>query len=310
MKAVVASGYGVPEVLSVQEIAKPKIKANEILIEVHAASLNSGDVRMRALDGGDGIKGFLAKYFLRLALGLRKPRRVPGSVLAGVVTEVGSSVTRFSPGDEVYAMAGFSFGAFGEYCALPDKRAIALKPKKASFEEASALPFGGNTALYFLRKVGMAKGKKVLIYGGTGAVGSSAVQVAKSYGCSVTAVSGTDGNKLTKLLGAEEVYDYKKTPLKDIVTKFDIVFDAVGKISKSEAEHLIANNGKYISVDSLDVAKELSSDLVELANMYDEGKLVSVIDKTYNLQDIVEANRYVDTGHKKGSVVMRISETN
>ncbi len=306
MKAVIAHGYGEPEVLSVQEVKQPIPKDNEILIEVYASSLNSGDVRMRSLDGGDGIKGFLAKRFIRLALGLRKPRRVPGSVLAGKVIEVGSSVTRFSPGAEVYAMAGFSFGAFGEYCALPNKRAIALKPKKASFEEASAIPFGGNTALYFLRKAGIAKGKNVLVYGSTGAVGSSAVQIAKSFGATVTAVSGSDGMKLTKSLGADVVFDYKKTELSEIESQFDIVFDAVGKISKSKAAHLLSDGGVYSTVDSLDVAKELSSDLEELAKMYDDGKLVSVIDKVFDIEDIVEANRYVDTGRKKGNVVIRI----
>ncbi len=308
MKAVVASGYGGPGVLSVQEVEKPTIKDDEILLKVHAASLNSGDVRMRSLDAGGGLKGVVGKIVIRTLVGLRKPKRVPGSVLAGEVVEVGASVSRFKVGDEVYAMTGFSFGGFGEYCALPDKRAIALKPKNASFEEASALPFGGNTALYFLRKAGAAEGKKVLIYGSTGAVGSSAVQVAKYLGSEVTAVSGKDGIELTKSLGATKVYDYRKTNLEDIKDTFDIVFDAVGKISKAMAVHLIADGGKYVTVDGLDVAKELSSDLEELAEMYDKGQIVAVIDRTFDLEDIIEANRYVDTGHKKGSVVIHISE--
>jgi NADPH:quinone reductase-like Zn-dependent oxidoreductase len=306
MKAVVASGYGKPEVLSVQEVNKPTPNDNEVLIKVHAASLNSGDVRMRSLDAGDGVKGFIAKRVIRLLLGLRKPRKVPGSVLAGRIVEVGSKVDQFKVGDEIYAMTGFSFGAFAEYCALPVKRAIALKPKKASYEEASAIPFGGNTALYFLRKAGIAEGKNVLTYGATGAVGSSAVQVAKYYGANVSAVSGPDGLKLTKSLGADTVYDYKKTDISEIEGQFDIVFDAVGKISKSKAAHLLAKNGVFITVDSLDVAKELSSDLEKLADMYDEGKLVAVIDKAYDLEDIVEANRYVDSGRKKGNVVIKI----
>jgi NADPH:quinone reductase-like Zn-dependent oxidoreductase len=306
MKAVVASGYGSPEVLSIKEVEKLNPKNNEILIKVKAASLNSGDVRMRALDGGDGIKGFVSKIIIRLLVGIKKPKRIPGSVLAGEVVETGSGVTRFKVGDEVYAMAGFSFGAFAEYCALPDKRAIALKPKKASFEEASTIPFGGNTAMYFLRKAGAGKGKKVLIYGSTGAVGTSAVQVAKYLGAEVTAVSGPDGKKLTKDLGASKVYNYKETAVEDINDKFDVVFDAVGKISKPSAAHLIADGGKYITVDSLDVAKESSADLEELAKMFDEGKLVATIDKTFKIDDIVEANSYVDSGRKKGSVVITI----
>lgn len=306
MKAVIASKYGEPEVLSIQEVAKPVPEADEILIQVKAASLNSGDVRMRALDAGTGLKGFVSKLVVRLLVGITKPKRIPGSVLAGEVTEVGANVDRFQVGDEVYAMAGFSFGAFAEYCALPVKRAIALKPNKATFEQASALPFGGNTALYFLRKAGTDKGKKVLIYGSTGAVGSSAVQVAKYFGADVTAVCGPDGMELTKTLGATEIYDYKTTSLEEIAGVFDVVFDAVGKISKTRAAHLIAEGGKYITVDSFDVAKELSSDLEQLAEMYDQGSLVAIIDKTYTLDQIVEANHYVDSGRKKGNVVIKV----
>jgi NADPH:quinone reductase-like Zn-dependent oxidoreductase len=307
VRAVIASGYGAPDVLSVQEVPKPRVGKGEILINVKAASLNSGDVRMRALDGGDGLKGFMAKIVIRLLVGITKPKRIPGSVLAGEIVEVGADVTRFKVGDEVYAMAGFSFGAFAEYCALPDKRAIALKPKTATFEEASTLAFGGNTALYFLRKAGTDAGKKVLIYGSTGAVGSSAVQVAKYLGAEVTAVSGPDGIELSRELGAAEVYNYRETPLEKIEGTFDVVFDAVGKISKQKAAHLIAEGGQYVTVDSLDVAKESSEDLAELSMMFDEGTLVATIDKTFNLDEIVEANRYVDSGRKKGSVVIRIS---
>jgi NADPH:quinone reductase-like Zn-dependent oxidoreductase len=307
MRAVIADGYGAPEVLQVIEVPKPTPKSSEILIKVKAASLNSGDVRMRALDAGEGLKGVIAKIVLRLILGIRKPKQIHGSVLAGVVEEVGSDVSRFKVGDEVHAMAGFSFGAFADYCVLPDKRAIALKPKTASFEEASTLAFGGNTALYFLRKAGTAEGKKVLIYGATGAVGASAVQVAKYLGAEVTAVSGPDGMEMTKELGATKVYNYKETSLNQIEATFDVVFDAVGKITKKSAAHLVGKDGQYITVDSLDVAKESSTDLAELSRMYDEGKLVATIDKTFDLTEIVEANRYVDSGRKKGSVVIRVA---
>lgn len=306
MKAVIANGYGAPEVLSVQNVEKPIPKKGEILINVKAASLNSGDVRIRSLDAGPGLKGVIAKTIIRLLVGITKPKRVPGMVLSGEIVELGEDVDQFKIGEQVFAMAGFSFGAFGEYCALPTKRAIALKPKKASFEEASALPFGGSTALFFLRKAGAGKNKRVLIYGSTGAVGSSAVQVAKYLGCTVTAVCGNDGMNLSKTLGASKVYDYRSTGLNEIEGIFDIVFDAVGKISKTKAKHLISANGQYISVEGLDVAKESSADLEQLARMFDEGKLVAVIDKTFKLEEIVEANRYVDAGHKKGNVVLKI----
>jgi NADPH:quinone reductase-like Zn-dependent oxidoreductase len=307
MRAVLADGYGAPDVLRVAEVAKPTPKNNEILINVKAASLNSGDVRIRALDGGDGVKGLFAKVVLCLLLGLRKPKQIHGSVLAGIVEEAGSKVTRFKVGDEIYAMTGLSFGAFADYCVLPDKRAIAIKPKTASFEEASTLPFGGNTALYFLRKAGVGVGKKVLIYGATGAVGTSALQVAKYLGAEVTAVSGPDGMELTRDLGATKVYNYKGTPLEKIEGTFDVVFDAVGKITKTKVFHLMAEGGQYATVDSFDVAKESSADLEELAQMYDEGLLVATVDKTFNLDEIVEANRYVDSGRKKGNVVIRVA---
>lgn len=306
MRAVIASSYGAPEVLSVNEVEKPTPKNDEMVIKVKAASLNSGDVRMRALDGGDGLKGLIAKLIIRLLVGIRKPKCIPGSVLAGEIVEVGKDINRFKVGDEVYAMAGFSFGAFAEYCALPDKRAIALKPKTASFEEASTIPFGGTTALYFLRKAGTDKGKKVLIYGSTGAVGTSAVQVAKYLGAEVTAVCGPDGIELTKELGASKVYDYKKTPIEEMEGGFDVVFDAVGKISKDLAGHLLTKSGKYVTVAGFDVAEEGSKGLEKLAEMYDGGKLVAIIDKTFDLDEIVEANHYVDSGRKKGNVVIRI----
>lgn len=216
-------------------------------------------------------------------------------------------MTHFKVGDEVYAMTGLSFGAFAQYCALPAKRAIALKPSNASFEQASTIPFGGTTALCFLLKAGVDKGKQILIYGSTGSVGTSAVQVARYLGAKITAVSGPDGMKLTKKLGASKVYNHRQTPIDKIEGKFDVVFDAVGKISKAKAAHLIADGGRYITVDGLDVAEESSKDLKNLAKMYDEGKLIATIDKTFELEDIVVANRYVDSGRKKGNVVIRIT---
>lgn len=306
MKAVVATSYGPPEVLQIKQVPKPSIKSDEVLIEVKAASLNSGDVRMRAMDAGDGIKGLIGKVVIRLLIGIRKPRKIPGGVVSGIITKVGSDVNNFKVGDEIFAMTGFNFGGFAEYCALPSTEALALKPKKANFEEASALPFGGNTALYFLRKAGVSKKKKVLIYGSSGAVGTSAVQVAKFSGAEVTAISGSKGMQLSKSLGADIVYDYKTTSLQDLSETFDIIFDAVGKISKEKAKHLLAEDGEYITVSSFDVAKESSADLVELAKMFDAGKLKPVIDKVFSIDEIVEANHYVDSGHKQGNVVIKV----
>lgn len=307
MKAIIANEYGAPEVLVIKELDKPSPKENEILIQIKAASLNSADVRLRALDVGDGLKGAIAKIAIRLLLGFNKPKRVQGSVLSGEVVEVGNQVTRFKPSDEVYAMTGLSLGAFAEYCALPDKRAIALKPKTASHEEACTIPFGGTAALYFLRKANIKSGDKILIYGSTGAVGTSAVQIAAYFGGEVSAVCGPDGIALTKVLGATTVYDYTKNSLDEITGTFNIVFDAVGKITKTDVNHLLAADGHYITVNGLDAATEKSADLEELAQMYDAGKLVATIDKKYDLDEIIEANRYVDSGRKRGSVVIRIS---
>lgn len=307
MKAVIASNYGGPEVLSIKEVEKPKPRSNEILVKVKAGALNSGDVRMRSLDAGPGIKGLIGKAIIRLLVGFLRPKHIQGCVLAGEIVDIGNSITRFSIGDEVFAMTGFHFGAFAEYCVLPQTCAISLKPQKASFEEASALPFGGNTALYFLRKAGLKKGKRVFIYGATGSVGTSAVQISKYFNAEVTAVSGPEGIEMTKELGASQIYNYREISLQDIKGKFDIVFDAVGKISKKDVKHLINDSGQYITVNSLDVAKGTSSNLEEIANMYDNGMITANIDKIFDLDDIIEANRYVDSGHKKGNVVIRIN---
>lgn len=305
MKAVICDGYGPPEVLKIREVEKPVPKRNEVLIKVMASSVNSGDARMRALR----VEGALSpaiKVIMRLLLGIRKPRRIPGAVLAGIIEEVGDNVNNFKVGDEVYAMTGFKFGGHAEYAVLPANKTIALKPRKASFEEAAAIPFGGNTALYFLRKADIGKAKKVLIYGSTGAVGTAAVQLAKIMGANVTAVCSKDGAVLSKKLGASKMYDYRKQEVTDLGEKFDIIFDAVGKISKKDCEGQLAKGGAFVTVGGMDVAKEFASDLEELAKYFDEGKFVAVIDKTYPLDDIVEAHRYVDTGHKKGNVVVTI----
>lgn len=306
MKAVVYEGYGSPEVIKIKDVTKPTPKKNEILIKVMASTVNSGDVRMRALKI-DGLSAPIIKGVMRLLVGIRKPRRIPGAVLSGIVEELGEGVQKFKVGDEVYAMTGFKFGGHAEYATLSENKTVALKPRKASFEEAAALPFGGNTALYFLRKAGVNKSKNVLIYGSTGAVGTAAIQIAKIRGANVTAVCSDDGENLSKKLGASSVYNYKKQKVADIDDKFDIIFDAVGKITKKDCQNVLKDNGVFITVGALDVAKERASNLDELAGYFDEGKFVAVIDKTFPLDNIVEAHRYVDGGHKKGNVVISVS---
>lgn len=307
MKAVICEAYGPPEVLKIVDVEKPKPKSGEVLVKVRASSVNSGDVRIRALRV-DGALAPVIKVVMRLLVGITRPRKIMGAVLAGVIEEIGADVKKFKVGDEVFALTGFKFGGQAEYAAVPASKAIARKPKKASFEQAAAIPFGGTTALYFLNKAGIDQAKKVLVYGSTGAVGTAAVQIARIKGAIVTAVCGADGLKLSKKLGAKNVYDYSRQQVADLPEKFDIIFDAVGKTSKKECVGLLEDGGVFVTVAGLDVSQERASDLEELAVYYDRGEFVAVIDKTFLLGDIVEANRYVDTGHKKGNVVVRIPE--
>lgn len=308
MKAYICEKYGPPEVLKLAEVEKPKPGKNEVLIKVKATAVNSGDVRIRALRVDDGVMGSFAKIMVRIVIGFKGPRnKVLGAVLSGEVTEIGDEVDKFKVGDEVFAMTGMKFGGFGEYATLSQDKGISLKPKESSFEEASAIAFGGTTALYFLHKAGIAESKKVLIYGSTGAVGTSAVQIAKSEGADVTAVSGSDGIELTKSLGADKVYNYKEQDISELNEQFDIIFDAVGKLPKNRCKDILKEDGSYVTVGGLDVAKEAQSDMKRLADMFDEGQLKAVIDKTFSFDEMVEAHRYVDTGHKKGNVVVTVN---
>ncbi|MFT7644467.1 MAG: NADPH:quinone reductase-like Zn-dependent oxidoreductase [Candidatus Paceibacteria bacterium] len=309
MKAYICEEYGAPEVLKLAEVEKPKPKQNEILIQVVATAVNSGDVRLRALRVDDGPLGSVAKIVMRIIIGFKGPRnKVLGAVLSGIVTEIGDEVDKFKVGDEVFAMTGMKFGGFAEYATLSQDKGVSLKPIESSFEEASAIAFGGTTALYFLHKAGIAKSKKVLIYGSTGAVGTSAVQIAKSEGADVTAVSGPNGIELSKSLGADRVYNYKEQDISDLNEQFDIIFDAVGKLPKDRCKDILNEGGSYVTVGGLDVAKEAQSDMKRLADMFDEGKLKAVIDKTFSFNEMVEAHRYVDTGCKKGNVVVTVSK--
>jgi len=307
MKAIVCNKYGPPEVLEMSEVPRPVPAKNQVLIKVMATAVNSGDVRIRSLDAGPGIVGAILKFIIRCIVGFSGPRsKILGMVLAGEVVEVKEAVNAFKVEDRVFAMTGLKFGAYAQYATVSVTQPIAHMPKTASFEESVTLPFGGTTALYFLRKAGIDKAKQVLIYGSSGAVGTAAVQVAKYFGANVTAVCSEDGIELTKRLGADTVYDYKKQPLKDITGQFDVVFDAVGKITKPEITHLLLPDAKFVTVGGLDTAKETASDLELLARMFDDGTFKAVIDKTYNLNEMVEAHRYVDSGRKKGNVIVRV----
>ncbi|HAS72758.1 MAG TPA: NAD(P)-dependent alcohol dehydrogenase [Clostridiales bacterium UBA8960] len=303
MKAAVCLGYGAPEKISVMDVPTPKIGKKDVLIKVMASSVNSGDVRVRGL-----IADPITRTALRMVLGVTKPRKpILGVALAGEVVSVGSDVSLFKVGDRVYAMTGMRFGGHGQYASLSEKSCMALKPQSASYEEAAVLPFGGTTAIHFLNKAGIKSGHDVMIYGASGAVGSSAVQVAKYLGATVTAVcSGRHAEKMVEI-GAADVIDYKTDQFKAHTKQYDIIFDAVGKIKKGDVEKMLKSGGNFISVAGYGVASERKAFLNLLNQMYEEGQLKAVIDRTFALEDIVAAHTYVDLGVKTGNVAITIN---
>ena len=305
MKAVICTTYGMPDVLKLMEVEKPKPKDNEVLVKIRATAVNSGDVRVRGL----AVNGFL-RIVMRFVLGFSKPRKpVLGTVLSGVVEEVGKSVKAFKIGDEVFASTGFRFGAYAEYIALPENSTLMHKPKTASFEEAAAILFGGMTSLYFLHKAGITSkpNQKVLIYGATGSVGTAAVEIAKYYKAHVTSVCGEQGIELANKLGSDAVVIYTQQDFTKLDGRSDIVFDAVGKTSKKDCAGILSQGGRYVTVGGLDVAKETKEQMEFLKELYDRKEMHANIDRTYSLEDIVEAHRYVETGRKKGNVVVKIN---
>jgi len=306
MKAMVCTKYGSPDVLQLREVAMPVPKDKEVRVKIHATTVTSGDCRIRSFNSP-------ALYWIpmRIVLGLSKPRNpILGVELAGEVEAVGKAVTRFKKGDQVYAINGFACGANAEYICLPDNGNLFLKPANATYEEAAALPFGGTTALHFFRKGRIRRGQRVLIYGASGSVGTSAVQLAKYYGTNVTGVCSTSNLELVRSLGADQVIDYTHEPFTDRGDRYDIIFDAVGKISKSSCKNMLTPGGIFLTVDGQGIAKILTEDLILLKELFEAGRISSVIDRFYSLEQLPEAHRYVETGRKKGNVVIRVSHGN
>jgi NADPH:quinone reductase-like Zn-dependent oxidoreductase len=297
MKAVVYEKYGSPDVLELKDIPKPVPKDKELLVKIISTTVTAGDWRMRKADP------FLARLFN----GLFKPSRVKilGFDLAGVVEEVGSKVSSFKKGDEVFAWCGLKFGAYAEYKCVPEDEFVAIKPANISFDEAAAAPTGGLTALRFLRSAAPGPGQEVLIYGASGCVGTYAVQIAKNYGTRVTAVCSTDNVGLIKSLGADEIIDYKKQDFTKISTRFDVLFDAVGKTSKSVCKPIMKPGAKYVSVSGS--PKTTPEDMLILKQLLETGKIKSVIDRKYTLEQIREAHTYVEGFRKKGNVVVGVA---
>ncbi len=313
MKAVICTKYGPPEVLQLREVEKPKPKDNEVLIKIKATTAHIGDTKIRRLEPGLGpVKDFFFKPLMRIIVGFKGPRKkILGMELSGEIEAVGKDVKLFKVGDPVFASTEFRFGAYAQYCCLREDGILAIKPANMTHEEAAPVSNGGITALLHMRKSNIQSGQKVLIYGASGSVGTYAIQIAKYYGAEVTAVCSTANLEMVKSLGADKVFDYTQTDFTQSGETYDVIYDAVGKIPYSKRKKSLSKSGKYISVFSSSGNIKLKvEDLYTLKELCEAGKLRTVIDRSYSMEEIVEAHRYVDKGHKKGNVVITVVESN
>ncbi|WP_429950316.1 NAD(P)-dependent alcohol dehydrogenase [Enterococcus sp. AZ101] len=299
MKAIICTGYGVPDVLMLQEIEKPTPKSNQILIKIHATTVTSGDCVVR------GAKQY--GPIMKIMFGFKRPRQpILGTEFSGIIEEVGENSTKFKVGDAVFALTGMKFGGYAEYICLPENAIVSLAPRNATFEETATLAFGGTTALHFLRKASLAPNQKVLIYGASGSVGAAAIQLATYFGADVTGICSTQNLEFVHSLGANTTIDYTTEEFNTLDKTYDIVFDAVGKLNKSKRKQLTSKNGKFVSV-SKGMVKGLVEDLYLLKELVEKERFKATIDRTYSLANAAQAHEYVETGRKKGNVALTVT---
>ncbi len=317
MKAVLCTKYGGPEVLKLSEVEKPVPKNDEVLVKIHATAVTASDCIIRGLKVPGNPK-FPKKqimwFAMKLFLGFTRPRNpIIGLVFSGEIESAGKDVKSFKHGDLVYGFTGLSRGAYAEYKIISDKeiaqRELAIKPNNVNHEEAAAIVYGGVLAFHFMKDANIKQKQKVLIYGASGAIGTIAIQLAKYFGAEVTGVCGSSNIELVKSLGADKVIDYTKEVTENQLEQYDFILDAVGKNKTSkiklQCKKALNQNGKYVSVD--DGFLKIHPDyLIQLNKIIEAGHILAVIDKSYNLDQIVEAHQYVDKGHKKGNVVITV----
>jgi NADPH:quinone reductase-like Zn-dependent oxidoreductase len=331
MKAIVYAEYGEPGVLNMQEVEKPYPKRNEVLIRVRAVSINYGDIIAR------NFKNISKKEFnmpllfwmlARFSFGLNKPKRkILGNIFAGEIETIGNDVKQFTKGEQVFGYLGEKMGAYAEYLCMPENGIIAVKPSNMTYEEASVIPYGTIMALNLLKKANIQKGQKILIIGASGGIGSAAVQLSKHYfGTEVTGVCGTQRIEFVKSLGADKVIDYTKEDLIQFGEKYDIIFDILGKGSFSKYKKSLKETGIYLLASfkskkllqmfwtSITGGKKVvcalaipkTEDLIFIKKLISEGKIKSVIDKCFPLEQTAEAHKYIETGNKRANVVITI----
>lgn len=321
MKAAIFKKYGPPEVLHIEKVSKPVPNGNQVLIRNYSTSVNSADWRLRKPD----------PFAVRLVFGLfnpKKSKQILGGVFAGIVEDTGNKVKSIKTGDRVFGMTGMAMGTYAEYVCVAENSPIGLIPANFNFSEAASIPFGATTSLHFLRKAHIKKGQSILIYGASGALGTAAIQLSKYFGAEVTAVCSSSNKALVQAIGADRHIDYTNENFKLDSGRYDIVFETVNKLSFADCTKYLKENGTLILGSAgisetfqgvlsnisgkhkviSGLAMEKPEEIRFIQNLMADGHLKAVIDKIYTLEEIAEAHRYVEAGHKKGTVVVEIGK--